>query len=233
MSSQATSHYQTRGNRVNYKELTKVVLPRAVREKQETKLYSVNIVEQNPTTHKVKIHYIGYDSCEDEWRDEGDIVDLSEAQPSHLLSSNYSLYQELALLIKTSLRSPRKENPEVKISMSFDKLQFDGGIRKLGTLKREERGVNKYAIRHYSDLDSLLGSKWFIRGINENGDFCYVVLDTVRFYLSERLPLVDYQPTENGSGLKKKLYFRGYSLVFSFVRNDGVASNFKRIFMME
>ena len=74
-----------------------------------------------------------------------------------------------------------------------------------------------YTIRHYSDLYSLLGSKWFIRGINENGDFCYVVLDTVMFYLSERLPLVDYQPTENGSGLKK-LYFRGYSLVFSFVR---------------
>ena len=58
---------------------------------------------------------------------------MSEAQPSHLLSSNYSLYQELALLIKTSLRSPRKENPEVKISMSFDKLQFDGGIQQLGT----------------------------------------------------------------------------------------------------
>ena len=60
-----------------------------------------------------------------------------------------------------------------------------------------------------------------------------MVLDTVRFYLSERLPLADYQPTEDGSGFKKKLYFRGYSLVFSFVRDDGVASNFKQIFMME
>ena len=106
--------------------------------------------------------------------------------------------------------------------MSFDKLQFDG-IRKLGTLKREERGVKKYTIRHYSDLDSLLGSKWFIRGINENGEFCCVVLDTVRFYFSERLPLVDYQPTENGSGLKK-LYFRGCSLVFSFVPVDRLGS---------
>ena len=65
----------------------------------------------------------------------------------------------------------------------------------------------------------------------ENGDFCYVVL--YRFYLSERLPLADYQPTEDRSGFKKKLYFRGYSLVFSFVRDDGVASNFKQIFMME
>ena len=143
---QAVSHCTTRGNRVNYKELTKVILPRAVREKQETKLYSVNIVERNSTTYKVKIHYIGYDSCEDEWRNEGDIVDLSEAQPSHLLSSNYSLYQELALLIKTSLRSPSRENPEVKICTGFDKLQFDGGIQKLGTLKHEERGDEKYTI---------------------------------------------------------------------------------------
>ena len=158
---------------------------------------------------------------------------MSEDQPSHLLSSSYSLYQELALLIKTSLQSSRKGNPEVKLSMSFDKVQFDGGIRQLGTLKCEERGVKKYTIRHYSDLDSILGRKWFIRGVNEHGDFCYVMRDTVRFYLSERQPLTDYQPTGDGARFKKKLYFRGYSLIFSFVRGDGVASNFNQIFMME
>ena len=47
------------------------------------------------------------------------------------------------------------------------------------------------------------------------------------------MPLADYHPTEDGSGFKKKLYFRGYNLVFSFVRGDGVTSNFNQIFMME
>ena len=56
----------------------------------------------------------------------------------------------------------------------------------------------------YSDLDSLLGKKWFIRGINESGDFCYVMLETVRFYMSEKSPHIDYQP--DGSKFKKMLY---------------------------
>ena len=72
---------------MNYKELTKVGLPRAVREKQaDSRLYSVDVVGRNPLTHKVKIHYIGYDSDQDEWRDEADLVDISGSQPSHLLS---------------------------------------------------------------------------------------------------------------------------------------------------
>ena len=140
MASQALGRrpYNTRGNRVNYRDLTTVVLPRAVREKQaDSRLYSVNVVEKNPLTHKVKIHYIGYDSDQDEWHDEADIVDLSESQPSHLLSPNFSLYQDLALLIKSSLQSSRKGNPEVKLAMNFDKVQFDGGIRQLGTLTDE------------------------------------------------------------------------------------------------
>ena len=225
----AAHGYQTRGKRVDYKELNKVVLPRAIREKK-SRLYSVEIVEQNVLAGKVKIHYVGYSSSEDEWRDAADVVDLCEAQPSYLISPSFNLYQELALMIKASLQSSRKESPEVKITMNFDKVQFDGGIRQLGKLKSDKRGIKKYTIDCYSDLDSLLGRKWFIRGINESGDFCYVMLETVCFYMSEKSPLIDYQP--DGSRFRKQLYFRGYNLVFSFVRGDGVASNFNQIFMM-
>ena len=57
-----------------------------------------------------------------------------------------------------------------------------------------------------------------------------VMLETVHFYMSEKSPLIDYQP--DGSKFRKQLYFRGYNLVLSFVRGDGVASNFNQIFMM-
>ena len=42
------------------------------------------------------------------------------------------------MLIKSSLQSSRKGNPEIKLTMSFDKVQFDGGIRQLGILKTGE-----------------------------------------------------------------------------------------------
>lgn len=70
----AAHGYQTRGKRVDYKELNQVVLPRAIREK--SRLYSVEIVERNVLAGKVKIHYVGYSSSEDEWCDAADVVDL-------------------------------------------------------------------------------------------------------------------------------------------------------------
>ena len=70
------------------------------------------------------------------------------------------------------------------------------------------------SIINYSDLNAVLGAKWFIRGLNEAGDFCY---ETVRFYLRKKLPLVDYQPHGDGQ-VRKIVYDQGYSLVFMFVR---------------
>jgi len=78
-----------------------------------------------------------------------------------------------------SLQSSRKGNPEVKAVMDSHKLQFDGGMRQVGTLKSNKKEIEKYTINRYSNLDAFLGYKWFIRGINSNGDFCHVMLKTV------------------------------------------------------
>ena len=84
--------------------------------------------------------------------------------------------------IKLALKSSRKGSPEAKIELPFDQTKFDE-IKGKGTLKKKHRGKEIYGITKYGDLDNLLGSKWFIRGLNENGDFCYAILNTVAFYL--------------------------------------------------
>lgn len=89
-----------------------------------------------------------------------------------------------------SLQSSRKGNPEVKIVMDFYKLQFDDGMKQVGTLKSNKKGLEKYTINRYSDLDAFLGCKWFIRGINSNGDFYHVMLKTVSTCLQNRLLLI-------------------------------------------
>ena len=48
-----------------------------------------------------------------------------------------------------------------------------------GQVKKVQSGVEIYNVTKYADLDKLLRPKWFIRGFNENGDFCYAVLDTI------------------------------------------------------
>ena len=214
------------GRRVDYKASNDIVLPvaercRRPRRSARAELYPVEVLERDEETKRVKVHYTGYGSSDDEWKDESDVVDLTQengendVEPQHLITPTFYLYQQLALRIKISLQSSRKGNPEVRITMDFDKLLFDGGIRRVGTLKNKQRV--RYTIRNYSDLDEFLGSKWFIRGLNSNGDFCYAMLKTVCFYLSQ---------------FKKVVYYRGYSLVFSFVRADGVSSDFSNIYMM-
>ena len=34
------------------------------------------------------------------------------------------------------------------------------------------RGIQRYKVNKYEDLDPLLGHNWHVRGINAAGDFC-------------------------------------------------------------
>ena len=134
----------------------------------------------------MKIHYIGYGSSDDEWKEEGELVDICE--PTYLLSDTFSLHQELALAIKSRLQSTRRGSPEVKIVMDFDKTVYESGLKVLGTLKKRERGIDKYVINNYSDLDTILGEKWYMRGLNVNGDFCYVIKECLLLSHQESSP---------------------------------------------
>ena len=201
--------------------MSDTVLPRTPRlhkKKQDDTLYPVEILEREEG--KVKVHYVGYGSSDDEWKEE-ELVDICE--PTYLLSSAFSMYQELALAIKSKLQSSRRGSPEVKIVMDFDKAVFESGLKPLGTLKKKKRSTDKYTINQHSDLEIILGKKWYIRGLNISGDFCYAMKESVCFYLTKKAPLVDFKR----ESFEKLLYYRGYSLVFTFVRGDGVASDFK------
>ena len=147
-------------------------------------------------------------------------------------TSDFSLYRQLSLKIKRSLKSSRKSNPEVRIDMDFDKYVYDEHMRRLGTHKKKYRGNDAYHINHYSDLDKLLESKWFIRGINSHGDFCYAILDTVEFYLRKKQVLIEYKPVQDGL-FERVTHDQGFSLVFTFVRGDGVSSDFQNVYSMQ
>ena len=136
----------------------------------------------------------------------------------------FSLYSELCHAIKKALVSGRKESPHVRIEMPFDKLQFTGGLKTYSTSLRVYRGIERYKITSYKDLNPLLGQNWHFRGINPNGDFCYVILDTLEFYLHKRKSLKEYLPS-SGSPIMSEREL-GYALVFTFVRGDRTPAMF-------
>ena len=129
----------------------------------------MNVVD-NDGQGRVKIHYVGYSSSHDEWRDETEIVSIDPQPSEHLMETDcisngvmyapFSLYNELGSRIKSSLISRRKESPTVRIELPFDKVLFEGGIKVCGTESRYYRGVQKYKIAKYADLNPLLGQNW-------------------------------------------------------------------------
>ena len=113
--------------------------------------------------------------------------------------------------------------------MPFDKAEFDTGLKVCGRVKTVTSGVERYTIRRYQDLDELLSKNWHFRGINDNGDFCYVILETIEFYIYRRRSIREYTPSMNSSGTvrpKEKNRNTGYMLAFSFVRSNGTPDRF-------
>lgn len=207
--------------RRDYRDLVSVKVPRAKRSCGSERLYPVNIVQEDGNRYKV--HYIGYSSCYDEWKDDEELVALDHDEDSEEVEP-FSLYTELSHRIKASLSSGRKESPIVKIEMPFDRISFDGGLRVCGIKKRVVHGTQRYTISSFKDLNRLLGSNWHVRGINKSGDFCYVILSTVEFYLYHRRPLREYMPS-NGGPVETKREL-GHAVVFSYVRGDGTPDTF-------
>ena len=147
------------------------------------KLYPITVIEKEGD--KVKIHYDGYGEEFDEWRNEIDIV-LPEKQEMY---QPFELHNELAYQIKLSLNSRGRRDPVIRIEVPFDKLLFEGGLKMAGYYiiytTHDVQGVKRYG-----DLSPLLGSHWYMRGLNERINFCYVNLLSIRFYLYKRQPLM-------------------------------------------
>lgn len=97
---------------------------------------------------------------------------------------------------------------------SWTSIIFNGGLKQVGSFLRTYRNNDLYGIQDYDDLVPLLGKKWYIRGINEQLDFCAVLKDTVVFHLYCKAPIKDF--------ITRELLCGGYMLVFRFVRFDGV-----------
>ena len=98
--------------RVNYRELNDVRIPRAERTRNTTsnELYPVHVVERQGAK-RVKVHYVGYSSAYDEWRDESELesIEINEVESSEdtvcgeCSFEPFSLNKYLMLKIKQSL----------------------------------------------------------------------------------------------------------------------------------
>ena len=235
--------------RPNYRELADVKVPRIAcsgsRNRMTTsstssELYRLRILERDEENGSVKVRYIGYGEDFDEWRKEEDIVNLEEddssadgtppfsCQPELPTFTKFCLYKEMAFRIKSMLYSNRKADPLCSIVMSFDTVHFEGLIRR--GIRRNEVGGKKemYGLASLTKLDDLLGEMWYIRGLNDVGDFCYIEPSTVKYYLRSCKGKLDHRLKEDGTIVPTYFGARN-QLVFQFVRNDGTSLQWHKV----
>ena len=227
-----TSHYFLRANSRNYRQLNTIKLPRAHKSSSKEKLYPIEVVEINGS--RGRIHYVGYDDCFDEWRDLAELVNIPPS-PSNCDDSayetpiqQYSLHNELRIKIKQCLVfRAGKASPSVTIDMGFDYLLFKGGLQPAGVVKQHTRSL-RYKLRSYKDLDPLLGQNWHYRGANEHGDYAFVILSSVEYYIHKRRKLIEYRPSQSAAQSTPVLHSEdaSYALKFSFTRGYGNKSTF-------
>ena len=126
------------------------------------------------------------------------------------------------------LYSNRKADPLCSIVMSFDTVHFEGLIRR--SIRRNEVGGEKemYGLASLTKLDNLLGEMWYIRGLNDVGDFCYIEPSTVKYYLRSCKGKLDYRLKEDGTIVPTYFGARN-QLVFQFVQNDGTSFQWHKV----
>ena len=237
----------TRHKQINFHDLLDVKLSSARKNKFKSKeksqvLFPVEIVEKEAESRRVKVHYVGYGDNFDEWKDESELemLDRDEEQtgekeplmsPFQSSVEHYCLFKDLSIKIKRALGCNRKASPEAKIAMSFDVLLFNGGLLPPAVPSRKVGGIQRYKIRKFSDLNSLLGNSWHFRGLNSRGDYGYVILETVEFYLRKSKRLSEYVPcpaarSDGNCGVRNVSTDTGYTLTFTFVVGYGTPVTF-------
>ena len=121
--------------------------------------------------------------------------------------------------------SEGKNTEKIKIELPFEQREFDSGLRKCGTEKEFVGAVQHYTISSYQDLNTVLGKNWHFLGLNSEGDFRYVLLNTVDYYFYHSKPKKVYVPGPDGGSVQRYLR-RGDVLAFTFERGNGTPDQF-------
>lgn len=170
--------------------------------------------------------YVGYGNSNDEWCNLSELVTIpSDHNDNSRNVTVHSLYNELRIKIKQTLVCHSgRGSPAVTIDMGFDYLLFKGGLQAVGVAKQNTHGNNlRYKLRSYKDLEPLLGQNWQYRGANVNGDYDFVILHSIEYYIHKQRKITEYHPSQAATQSTPTLHSEdgGYVLKFCFTQGYG------------
>ena len=117
----------------------------------------------------------------------------------------------------------RREDPVINIDLNVDQDVFMEGLGSVlpGVL---QRGKMVYQLESNRVLDSYLGLKWDERILNVAEDFAYVIPGTIKYWLGQRSPIIEYKLI--GEQYARTEVENSNFITFQFVRGDGNRNNY-------
>lgn len=134
-----------------------------------------------------------------------------------------AMFYRLTKAIKCSLFSSKRESPDIRIEELFEMDIYQKYMANVGVI-RKSRGRDVHCLNYNAQLCCILGNKWYERILNVNGDFCFVVKGTVRFWLHDKNPIKEYFYV--GDKLLESHIQNGLQLIFTFVCGDGMKAEY-------
>ena len=164
-------------------------------------------------SQEAKVHFVGYSNKYDEWKPVEEIIDV----PDDIISSsaNNHFKHQLTLRIKEELSVARKRDSKVVISIPVQKEMFEN-FTSFGTLMSKTCSRSVYTIGDFAHLNAFLGENWHSRIVNQYGDSCRIRPGTAVFWLTSRMPLLEFVIDRNEC--KRKELNRGFLFKLKFVR---------------
>ena len=207
---------------MNYRELADIKIPKAEAKTYrypKEKLWDIRIIDRKVENGKnlVLVHYIGFERRYDEWQQEDMVLSVP---PEVKEKSAYGHFKhQLLIEIKGRLCVTRGVDSKVDINVPIQSEIFKE-VSKLGIPVGQ-----KFRIRSADALTNLLCPRWNLRICNQYGDFAEVVLETLRFWLGCRKPLLEFTPDTptvgDGTSFLRNEVHRGFVFRMTFVRHLG------------
>ena len=180
------------------------------------KLYKLTIKDTKIVDDVVKVfvHYIGWATKYDEWRNASDVLSIPDIYLVTNPGGREVFLEALKVAIKESLHGQRKVTSIIELRLPICRDLFEE-LAKYGSFHGSTLRCS------VEDLKAILGNGWNLRIFNQHGDFAYVKDKTISLRLVERAPLLEY--SINGEATYTH---RGFTLVFKGQRGLGNRQDF-------
>ncbi|KAG1662474.1 hypothetical protein GQR58_020932 [Nymphon striatum] len=212
--------------RKGYDELDINTPAKRTKKSEVNKLYLIDILDEKIVDNMTyqKIHYIGYDNEEDEWRVKNDFVSLVRFDPDTV--TDPTIKSDLIGLrngLDNHLTNRAGKSHRVEFNTDCCEATFDY-LKGLCNCAVQSEGLT---VTKSDILNPAFGPDWIYRILNSAGDVCEISINSLRIKWMPGRLIKRFQYDEQQQVVERKILGASH-IKIKFIRRDTKGTNLKK-----